>query len=95
MRYDFEVQYVNTKNFGYVDMLSRLVNKNEHEDMIIVCTQLEKDLSSILNDQISRIPVTFNMVQQATSKCKQLQQVIRLLSSRWESEIEHDMLPYF
>lgn len=42
MRYDFELQYVNTKNFECVNTLSRLVNANDHDDMVIACKKLRK-----------------------------------------------------
>ncbi|XP_036319830.1 uncharacterized protein K02A2.6-like [Rhagoletis pomonella] len=94
MRYDYELQYVNTKNFGCVDTLSRLMDKNEHEDMVIACTQLEQEILAELNDQIRKLPVTFSMVLKATSKCKQLEAVLKALKSGWPANVPYDLLPY-
>lgn len=97
MMYDFKINYVNTKEFGCVDVLSRLIDTNmkPDEDIIIACATLEDDCSSALSDHFNNLPITFNMVLNATNKCKVLQTVIASSKNGWEKKIPPELTPYF
>ena len=97
MMYDFKMEYVNTKDFGCVDVLSRLINSKwkPDEDIIIGSTKLEENCWEILTEQFSSLPKTFKIVLQETNKCKTLQSIISALNNRWTSKASNALAPYY
>ena len=97
MMYDFKIKYIKTTEFGCVDVLSRLIDTTlkPDEDIVIACTSLEDDCTAVLTDQIASLPVTFNMVLQATNKCKTLQSVISHLNNGWSTKIPQELGTYY
>ncbi|XP_062541355.1 LOW QUALITY PROTEIN: uncharacterized protein K02A2.6-like [Armigeres subalbatus] len=79
--YDFEIEYVSTTQFGYADMLSRLINHytKSDEDFIIAAIQFEEDIEVPLDEAVGILPITFKMVLKNTSKCPVLQKVISFI----------------
>ncbi|XP_055588877.1 uncharacterized protein K02A2.6-like [Uranotaenia lowii] len=82
--YDFEIKYVSTSQFGYADVLSRLIDKHSKpdEEFVIASVQLEEDVEIPLQEAISSVPITFKMVTNATLKCPVLQQNCIMMSNR-------------
>ncbi|XP_055907442.1 uncharacterized protein K02A2.6-like [Eupeodes corollae] len=97
MMYDFDIKYISTNEFGFVEVLSRLSNTktNLDEDNVIASTIFEYDFKSNLLDTINTLPINFKMIQQATSNCKILQAVIKNLASRWKYPISPQISPYY
>lgn len=85
--YYFDIQYTSTMEFGYVDMLSRLIDNNQppEEDFVIACTHLEELCNYELEDAFNRFPITHKQVVQSTETCAQLQNVIGYTKSGWPS----------
>ncbi|XP_055590370.1 uncharacterized protein K02A2.6-like [Uranotaenia lowii] len=85
--YDFNIEYVSTNQFGYADVLSRLINNHTKpdEDFIIAVVQLEEDVRVPLDEAISSLPLTFRMVREATSRNPTLQKVIQFIHAGWPS----------
>ncbi|XP_062538458.1 uncharacterized protein K02A2.6-like [Armigeres subalbatus] len=88
--YNFDIEYVSTTQFGYADVLSRLINGyvKPEEDFIIASIQLEDDIEIPLQEAISSLPVTFKSVRGATLQCPVLQQVIQYNQRGWPSKID-------
>ncbi|XP_062557460.1 uncharacterized protein K02A2.6-like [Armigeres subalbatus] len=98
--YDFEIEYVSTTQFGYADMLSRLINHytKSDEDFIIAAIQFEKDIEVPLDEAVGILPITFKMVLKNTSKCPVLQKVISFIQQGWpsnKSSIEDEKIRQF
>ncbi|XP_062703968.1 uncharacterized protein K02A2.6-like [Aedes albopictus] len=89
--YDFEIEYVSTTQFGYADVLSRLIDNyvKPEEDFIIASIQLEDDIEIPLQEAISSLPVTFKSVRDATLKCPVLQQVTNFIKNGWPSKLDN------
>lgn len=100
MGYDFAIEYVSTQNFGYADVLSRLINNHEKpdEEAVIAMVRVEDDVSSSLQDTLQNLPVTSKMVQDATAKDPVLQKVSSYIKNGWPARAEavpDEVKPYF
>ncbi|XP_053692179.1 uncharacterized protein K02A2.6-like [Sabethes cyaneus] len=67
--YDFKVEYISTQNFGYADVLSRLIDKHvkPQEEAVIATVYVEADVSSCLHETLQNTPITFEKVRGATA----------------------------
>lgn len=85
LMYDFEIRYISTTEFGHADILSRLINKTARpeEDYLIASVKLESDVCQIVNEAINQLPVTSNMIRQATAKDKTLKTAIKYVNTQW------------
>ncbi|XP_055542887.1 uncharacterized protein K02A2.6-like [Wyeomyia smithii] len=85
MLYNFDIQFVPTASFGHADLLSRLMSSNSRpdEDYIIAALQIELDVKAILDDSISALPVTSEMIVKETSRDPVLQKVIQHINQGW------------
>ncbi|XP_062703979.1 uncharacterized protein K02A2.6-like [Aedes albopictus] len=83
--FDFNVEYIATDNFGYADVLSRLISNHQkpEEEYVIATVNLEGDVSASLEECFTSLPVNFKMVRAATKKDSLLQQVIQYIDSSW------------
>lgn len=98
MSYDFELQYVSTNSFGAADILSRLIDgvPKPNEDTVVACIQLEKDIKLVINDASKALPITFNMIRDATAKDDELQTITKYLQSgKWPYNIDTYLKCYF
>lgn len=85
LNYDFRIEYVNTIDFGYADVLSRLICAHEKldEEYVIASVDLENDLVHTIVDATKSLPVTMKMVEAETEKCQFLKQVIGFVQTKW------------
>ncbi|XP_055622834.1 uncharacterized protein K02A2.6-like [Toxorhynchites rutilus septentrionalis] len=83
--YDFDIQFIPTASFGHADLLSRLMSSHNKpdEEYVIAALQTETDVKSILEDSISNLPVTSEMIAKATQDDPVLQEVITFISNGW------------
>ena len=83
VNYDFEIHYINTKNFGEADALSRLIDEKrsspEEEDTIIAC--VEAEITNEFKENMKRMPVTAETITNETKKDKLLQTTIKYTTS--------------
>ncbi|XP_062704672.1 uncharacterized protein K02A2.6-like [Aedes albopictus] len=99
--YDFGIEYVSTQNFGYADVLSRLINNHEkpEEEAVIAMVHIEADVTSGLQDTLSNLPVTSKVVRDATSKDPVLQKVTSYIKNGWplraEAICEAEVKPFY
>ncbi|XP_059222312.1 uncharacterized protein K02A2.6-like [Stomoxys calcitrans] len=97
MSYDFELSYTPTQKFGCADILSRLINKNEkpEEDVVIACAQMEAEIKYIVQDNITALPITHNMIRSATSNDNTLQNIVKYLQNSWPDTKTPEELVFF
>lgn len=97
MMCDFKIEYISTKEFGCVDVLSRIIDTNmkQDEDIVIACAILEEDCSAALNDYFNSLPITFNAVLKATNQCKTLQSVLTVLNNGRKCNKTSELSPFY
>ncbi|XP_062709570.1 uncharacterized protein K02A2.6-like [Aedes albopictus] len=99
--YDFDIKHVSTTNFGYADFLSRLMSSQRRpdEDYVIAAVYVESEAKAILEDTISNLPVTHQMIVAETRKDPVLQQVMNFLKEGWPAQpkqiADPDVKKYF
>ncbi|XP_055603886.1 uncharacterized protein LOC129752121 [Uranotaenia lowii] len=83
--YDFDIEYISTNNFGYADVLSRLIDNHQkpEEEFVIASIGVEDDVRANLQEKIASLPVTFEMIQQATLRDPSLQKVQQFMAAGW------------
>ncbi|XP_055603971.1 uncharacterized protein K02A2.6-like [Uranotaenia lowii] len=83
--FDFEIEYIPTGNFGYVDVLSRLISnhKKPEEEVVIATIGVEHEITATLENSLSALPVNFKMIQQATATDPTLQEAMKLIAVGW------------
>lgn len=91
LSYDFVIEHKNSEKFGHADVLSRLIaNQREEGDSCVIAsiTSVEAEVSQILFDAIDALPVTHQMIKQATAEDRILKKVLQYIRSSWPSKIE-------
>lgn len=90
MPYDFKIEFIKTDKFGHADVLSRLIENRQSTDetMVIASVQLmEQEIERILVDAIRMLPVTAEMIQQASAGDELLSNVMKYLRTSWPTKI--------
>lgn len=87
LAYDFNIEYVNTDSFAYVDSLSRLINQNTtvDEEYVIASINFEHQLFQIVNKTLDTIPVKYDKLKIAYNDDAVMQQLIKCISSDWKN----------
>ncbi|XP_062557273.1 uncharacterized protein K02A2.6-like [Armigeres subalbatus] len=85
--YDFDIRYISTENFGYADVLSRLINRHirPDEEIVIANLEMESSIRKVISES-DIFPLSFKMVQAETKTDDTLQQVIRFVNTSWPSK---------
>lgn len=86
LAYEFDIKYINTKSFGYADMMSRLIasNTKAEEDMVIASIlQGEADVKCFAIDTAQTLPIKFKDICGAQQKCSHLKKVAEYISQGW------------
>lgn len=89
LNYNFEIKYIKTDQFGYVDVLSRLINQQlkPEEEYIVASHQLEQEVIGNLNESTELLPVTVEDVKKETAINETLQKVKTfIISGLWPRE---------
>lgn len=100
LAYDFDMQYVNTNSFGYVDVLSRLMQRfpNETKEDYVIA-KVEADTSSYVKTITSRLPINDKELAQSTNEDHSLQKLLKMMRNGWpESKkaiTDVDLQPYW
>lgn len=99
LNYDFKIEYINTKDFGYADVLSRLIDLQQkpEEEFVVASIQLEEEVENIIDLCQSNIPVSFKVIQSLTNRDSELQQVIKFVQTAWpaKEKISPNLLQYY
>ncbi|XP_062714013.1 uncharacterized protein K02A2.6-like [Aedes albopictus] len=93
--YDFHIEYINTTKFGYVDVLSRLIDctVKPEEDYVIASVRHEEDVSAVLEEAVDSIPITAKKIAAATDRDETLKQVVQFLHSSWPTKASYQINP--
>lgn len=85
--YDFELQCVPTAEFGYADVLSRLIDETKvpDEEYVVASVQLDQELKIAITSQLNKLPVTFDIVKHHTVNDSILQEVLQTIKQGWPS----------
>ncbi|CAI5445708.1 unnamed protein product [Caenorhabditis angaria] len=84
LNYDFEIEYINTQNFGYADALSRLIAAQQLEEEDRVIASIEADVTADFAANCNSLPVTSETIQKATIADPLLVQVSdHIQSGQW------------
>ncbi|PIO52877.1 hypothetical protein TELCIR_25810 [Teladorsagia circumcincta] len=81
LNYNFSIQYVNTKDFGQADALSRLISPHTSEPEDRVIAAIDTEITAEILDNCNHLPVSFEAIQTATSDDPILTQVINYTRS--------------
>ncbi|XP_053698542.1 uncharacterized protein K02A2.6-like [Sabethes cyaneus] len=100
LSYDFDITHVATQDFGYADILSRLIDPRAKpdDDFVIASVQMEEDVSATVNAALTALPVTFKHLQAATNNDKLLLEVIQHVQTGWPKSIKqvnNDLRPFY
>ncbi|KAA3674332.1 uncharacterized protein DEA37_0011409 [Paragonimus westermani] len=95
--YDFTIQYRPTTSFGQADALSRLIGSQapNDEDTIIAAINIESDVHRILSDAVRALPVTAEMIKEATKMDPTLRQVMTFICTSPHTDLSGDLREYF
>ncbi|XP_055527162.1 uncharacterized protein K02A2.6-like [Wyeomyia smithii] len=86
--YDFSIEYVSTDSFGYVDLLSRLINTHirPDEEYVIASIELENTFHNVVNQSLEVFPLTFKSIQAETRADPVLQKVLQHVQQGWPTK---------
>ncbi|EPB74889.1 hypothetical protein ANCCEY_06005 [Ancylostoma ceylanicum] len=65
LNYNFTIEYVNTKDFGRADALSRLIATQPSEPEDYVIAAVDDDVAAEFTDNCSHLPVSAETIQTA------------------------------
>lgn len=89
MAYDVKFVFIGTNSFGYADVVSRLMSKQTKSDEDIVIANVQEhesdeEMLSYAIQSAQNLPITFKEIEDNTSSCPVLQEVIKLVKTdRW------------
>ncbi|EGT56159.1 hypothetical protein CAEBREN_11698 [Caenorhabditis brenneri] len=83
LNYSFDIEYVNTKDFGQADALSRLISEQgaakEPEDQVIAT--IEVDMTGAVTHNLQYLPVSAEMIRAHTAQDVVLQEILKCQKS--------------
>ena len=72
LNYDFNIEYIASKDFGQADALSRLISnqkgKEKEEEMLIACIESEREVNVILINILESLPITKEQILKSISQ---------------------------
>lgn len=84
--YDFDISYVNTTKFGYVDVLSRLIPKTDmKEDLLVAATRTVEEVR-VLQSTIDHLPLSFEDIRKATLTDPTLMEASKFVANGWPDQ---------
>lgn len=103
INYDFEIEYVNTKDFGQADALSRLIdearNENDPElEEVIANIQEVEDLIQVFYELLENVPMESRYrLKEMTIRDGVLTVVMFRIQTGWKDEdkTDHVLAPYY
>lgn len=96
--YNFSIKYQPGSKIGQADALSRLISSNQKvpEDRVIAAISVEPEVVSGLVSTVRALPVTSEMIQEATAADPILQKVLHFHSTSWPNICTDQKLqPFF
>lgn len=88
MAYQPTLKYVKTQDFGYVDVLSRLMQRFPVDDEEYIIASVEAEIAMILEHTFNNIPVTSSDIINSTKHDNSLQQLKYYIINGWPKRKE-------
>ncbi|KAK6735856.1 hypothetical protein RB195_018858 [Necator americanus] len=97
LNYSFTIEYINTKDFGQVDALSRHVSSQSSIPEDYVIASIDADVTSEFSENCRHLPVSTESIRTATQANRLIQLVINYTKSgNWPKVNCHSPLwPYY
>lgn len=83
LAYDFEIIHIKTGDFGYVDMLSRLMQRFPTTSEDYVIAHIEADLSHHVRHVTQSLPLSYQQIAEATAIDVKLTKLRKIMHSGW------------
>ncbi|KAL3122171.1 hypothetical protein niasHT_003159 [Heterodera trifolii] len=85
---DFDIEYVNTNDFGQADALSRLIAKEFEcdDERVIAACNIDEDLGTVLDMAKQILPIKFENLVSESKKDKTMQIVMKFVRDGWPDE---------
>ena len=95
--YNFTIKYLSTDNIGHADALSRLISSQRTipEDVVISTVSVEPDILAVFATTIRALPVTANLIKEATTSDPILQIVLKYICTKWPMKVTDAKLQAF
>ncbi|MGL4493855.1 MAG: RNase H-like domain-containing protein, partial [Tannerellaceae bacterium] len=95
--YDFTIKYNSTTSIGQADALSRLIGSqpDQTEDSVVAAAVFEAEVNSVVAMMINSLPVTAEMIADATERNNTMKDVMRCLQKGWPSSISGSELQQY
>lgn len=89
--YDFNMEFVGTKEFGYADVLSRLIRQSkDNGDLVIAEIEAEQQATQMVQHATNTfLPVTFEDIGRETENDATLTQVLHYVQHGWPPAQHH------
>lgn len=87
LSYNFEIKYISTDAFAYVDVLSRLINQHNKADIecVVATIKLESQLHSTIIHNLKCSKIDYEMLKKAYCQDTSMQRVMDLIRTKWET----------
>lgn len=83
LSYDFKVVHIKTEDFGYVDILSRLMQRFQQKEEDFVIAHIEEDLAFHVKNVASKLPLNHQQITTATLADPTLIKVQEMMQNGW------------
>lgn len=100
LSYNFNIRFINTESFSYVDFLSRLINNESKldQEFIVASIKLEKQIFEVVKSNLNTIPVTYKQISKTYSSDFSMQNLIKFISTDWKkfsATTDEAFLPFY
>lgn len=88
LAYNFDIKYINTDSFAYMDVLSRLITQQSNEndnEFVIASIKLETQIFQVINSNLKNSPINFKLLVEACSNDLLIQQLMDAISTNWQN----------
>lgn len=91
LAYDFSIKYIRTEDFGYADMMSRLIANHPKpgEDTVIAAIYDDEDDQCFAISTANSLPVRFEDIRSAQKSCPILNKVANYIFNGWPDHKKH------
>lgn len=85
LAYSFNIEYINTDAFSYVDFLSRLIEfqQNDDDEYVIASIKLENQLLAVINSNAELMPIKFSQLRKIYDLDEQLLKLKSNILNNW------------
>lgn len=91
LAYEFNIKYIDTKHFGYADMMSRLIasHSKPDEDIVIAAIQTDEEVQCFAMDTARALPIKFDDILRAQQDCPIHRTIAGYIENGWPDSKKH------